>query len=142
MSNYFAGSYFAPTYFAQGFFTDAAVELPDIRIIPDDGGEVIKRSFYDRQVREFEEALAALAGDAPQEAAQTALQAFQPIRAVADGNKELEAAQAISTALHAAMERTKGHAGLVRTIEAELARLIAMRRRRRDEIALLMLGAL
>lgn len=139
MSNYF-GAYFTPSYFAQGYFGD--VPQADIRIIADDGGEVIKRSFYDRQIKAFEAALEAITGDAPQEAAQEALQAFAPISAQVAGEKELEAARAISDALHAAMERQKGHASIVRLIEAELARIVAMRRRRRDEVALLMLGAI
>ena len=136
----FNSGYFAPTYFAQGYFTPSAQK--PIRIIGDDGGERIKRSFYDRQIKEFEDALAALVEDAPQEAAQAALTAFAPVAASVVGETELAAARAISDALRTGMERQRGHAGLVRVIEAELARIVKMRRRRRDEAALLLLGVL
>jgi len=137
VSKYFGG-YFAPTYFARGYFGPVA----PIRIVADDGGDVVKRFFRDRQIREFEEALAAMAEDAPQEAAQAALKAFAPVAAAVVGEAEIAAARAISDALRTAMERQRGHAALVRVIEAELARIVKMRRRRRDEAALLLLGAL
>jgi hypothetical protein len=136
VSNYFGG-YFTPTYFARGHFGPLA-QVPRI-----DRGDArptrIKEWFLERQLREFEEALAALAGDAPQEAAAAALDAFQPIAVKAEGAADIAAVRAISEALHTAMERQKGHASLVRVIETELARIVQMRRRRRDEIAILLL---
>ena len=142
--------WFAPETQADGWFDrdllDATpqVDQPPIRIYGDDGGDRIKRSFYDRQIKEFEDQLEALA-EAPKDeraqAVQDAVEAFQPIQRVDYGPALNASARAILSGLRslaeARMQRTERDR-VIAEIEADLA-LIKRKKRRNNEAALLLL---
>jgi hypothetical protein len=113
-----------------------------LRIEGDDGGEVIKRSFYDRQIKEFEATLAAIE-QAPRkkrkQAAEKAVEAFEPIAASAVGPEVVASARAITVALRAIADNRRARAAAIAEIEADLLRIAAVRRKRRNNEAALLL---
>lgn len=130
-------TYAVPGYWVPGYAVPEPYELRARR-----GGGAIERAPYRDWLRKLKEDVAALDGDAPQEAAEAALVTLRPIAAAADGQDYIAAVRAISEALRAAAERQRGHRELMRAVEAQIARIEAIRKRRRDEVALLTLGIL
>lgn len=139
------GGWFAPETQADGWFSRDLLDVASfIRIYGDDGGDRVKRSFYDRQIKEFEDQLEALA-EAPKkkraQAVQEAVEAFQPIQRVDYGPALNASARAILSGLRslaeARMQRTERDR-VIAEIEADLA-LIKRKKRRNNEAALLLL---
>ena len=143
------GGWFAPETQADGWFSRDLLDVeagipPILRIYGDDGGDRIARSFYDRQIKEFEDQLEALA-EAPKkkraQAAQEAVDAFRPIQRVDYGPAVNASARAILSGLRslaeARMQRTERDR-VIAKIEADLA-LIKRKKRRNNEAALLLL---
>jgi hypothetical protein len=102
-----------------------------------------RRRFYDRQIKEFEEALEAIPkAEEPQDAAQEAVEAFTPL--AQSGGEAKVAAQAITEALRGltmqAMKR-KEMQHEIADIRAELARIEAYRRKKRNNEAAILLLA-
>jgi len=103
----------------------------------------IKEWFLERQLREFEETLAEISEAEPEdapEAVEAALEAFEPIAARVDDGKSLAAVRAISEALRTVADSRQARNAAVAEVEAQLAKIAAIqRRKRRDEAAILLL---
>ena len=102
-----------------------------------------RKRFYDRQIKEFEEALEAIPkAEEPQDAAQEAGEASTPL--AQSGGEAKVAAQAITEALRGltmqAMKR-KEMQHEIADIRAELARIEAYRRKKRNNEAAILLLA-
>lgn len=100
-----------------------------------------RRRFYDRQIKEFEEALEAIPkAEEPQDAAQEAVEAFQPLETPSPIIRDN--LQAISEALRGMTMRSLRRKELqaeIADIRAELARVTEYRRKRRNNEAALLL---
>jgi hypothetical protein len=138
--------WFAKETQADGWFDRDLLDLTStpavIRIYGDDGGEPIKRKFYERQLAAFEAELAAIEDTQPKarkRAVKRAVEALQPIVATVDTAAAKEAAAAILTALRSDLQRQAQRTAAKATIERELARIAKARRKQRDEAALMLL---
>lgn len=100
-----------------------------------------KRQFYDKQLKEFEDSLDEIVqADDPQEAAQEAVEAFQPLETESPIIRE--SLQAIAEALRGMTMRSLRRKELqaeIADIRAELARVAEYRRKRRNNEAALLL---
>jgi hypothetical protein len=146
--------WFAPETQADGWFdgdlldVDAGgVIVPPVSPVRRVGGADVQRKtrikewFLERQLKEFEEALAEIgeAEDAP-EAVEAALEAFEPIAARVDDRQSLAAVRAISEALRTVADSRQARNAAVAEVETQLAKIAAIqRRKRRDEAAILLL---
>lgn len=121
----------------------AAGSTPVVVLYRGDDAPDWRRRFYDRQIKEFEEALEAIPkAEEPQDAAQEAVEAFTPL--AQSGGEAKVAAQAITEALRGltmqAMKR-KEMQHEIADIRAELARIEAYRRKKRNNEAAILLLA-
>lgn len=100
-----------------------------------------KQLFYDKQLKEFEDSLDEIvSADDPQEAAQEAVEAFQPLETESPIIRE--SLQAIAEALRGMTMRSLRRKELqaeIADIRAELARVAEYRRKRRNNEAALLL---
>jgi len=122
------------------FVSATATTISVVLYRGDDAPDWRKR-FYDRQVREFEEAIEAIPRAAdPQDAAQEAVEAFAPL-AVSTGEAKA-AAQAISEALRGLTMQSLRRKEVQREVadmKAELAAIEAYRRKKRNNEAAMLL---
>ena len=121
----------------------AVAAVPVVRLYRGDDAPDWRRRFYDRQIKEFEEALEAIPkAEEPQDAAQEAVEAFTPL--AQSGGEAKVAVQAITEALRGltmqAMKR-KEMQHEIADIRAELARIEAYRRKKRNNEAAILLLA-
>lgn len=124
-----------------GFSVSATGTTPLLVLYRGDDAPDWRKRFYDKNIKEFEDSLEEIVkADDPQEAAQEAIEAFQPLEAESPIIREN--LQAISEALRGMTMRSLRRKELqaeIADIRAELARVAEYRRKRRNNEAALLL---